>query len=204
MSSLNRRSLLSVTGIALGAGLGGCLGDVGSDTTDEPTDSPMATSTPGGACRGRSSDYSWKTSGSWYLDITVNNHDEIPYQITVSVIHHGSEPCHHAETTPCQSPEKYETPFEQTVDLEATESKTFTDTTLGLWNNWIDDYTVQVAIEADEMSSWDRVFAYEKGAQEPIGTDTYEEADFYVCDGTERTINTVISDGLPQLSLSVP
>ncbi|MFT4883348.1 MAG: hypothetical protein ACI8U4_000853 [Natronomonas sp.] len=196
MCPLDRRSVLQLSGIALGVGLSGCFGDGDSDTAGSPTDTP-ASETPGAECPGTSADYSWETTGSWHIGFAVSNDDEESYTATVEVIHHGSEPCHHAESTPCESPEKYVTAFERTFDLGPDESRTFTDIPLELWDSWIDDSTLQVRVENEDTNSRDRVFAYEKGAKEPVGPDEYERADFYVCDGTERRLDVILSNGTP-------
>ncbi|MEF8799704.1 MAG: hypothetical protein V5A38_00280 [Halolamina sp.] len=148
-------------------------------------------------CRDSSSESSWETTGSWNLDVVVTNDDAVGYTVTVDVQHRGTEPCHHAETTPCQMPEKSERAFERTFDLGADESRRFTDIPLELWEDWIDDYTVRVRIETGDTTASDSVFGYETGANEPVGADEYDRADFYVCDGADRTIESTIVDGSP-------
>lgn len=191
MRSISRRAALERGGVALAAGLGGCLGE--SDSTDSPTPSETART----ECQGASTDVSWKTGGSWDVDILVTNDDAVAYTVTATVVHAGSEPCHHVESTPCQMPEQSKTAFDRTFGLEADESRTFRDVTLELWEDWIDDYTVEVRVENDGSPSSDRVFAYETGAKEAVGTDEYDRADFYICDGADRTIESTVSNGTP-------
>ncbi|MEF8773247.1 MAG: hypothetical protein V5A23_03985 [Halobacteriales archaeon] len=197
MQPRTRRSILELGGAALGAGFAGCLNGGGSNTRDTSTDSPAPSGTTTSAAERQDSptDYSWETAGSWQAHVAVSNDDEIPYTVAVTVTHHGSKPCHHVESTPCHSPEKYETPFERVFDLAVGESKTTPAVALELWGDWIDDYTVQLRIENGDTSSRGRVLAYERGAKEAVGGDEYERADFYVRNGAERDITATISNG---------
>lgn len=193
--SLSRRSILKRGGVALGAALGGCRGF--SDSADSGTDSPTPSERTGTECQDSSSEASWETAGSWDLDVVVTNDDPVAYTVTAAIFHMGTDPCHHAETAPCEMPEKSETAFERTFDLAAGGSRTISELTVELWEGWIDDYTVRVRIEtADRMAS-DSVFGYETGANEPVGSDEYDRADFHVCDGADRTIESTIADGTP-------
>lgn len=195
MRSLSRRSTLKRGGVALGAALSGCLGEF--DLAGSGTDSPTPSERTGTECRDSSSETSWETAGSWDLDVVVTNNDAVAYTVSAEILHTGTEPCHHAETTPCEMPEKSETPFERTFDLPAGGSRTFSELTLELWEDWIDEYTVRVRIETGDTTATDSVFGYETGANEPVGADAYDRADFYVCDGADRTIESTIADGTP-------
>lgn len=165
MAPTNRRSFLKLGWIALGTGLTGCLGDGEPNSTDSPTDTPSPSKTAEIDCQGTATDDSWDMEGAWQADITVSNDDDRSYRVSVELIHHGSEPCHHAETSPCQMPEKRVTAFDRTIALESDKSVTFPDITLELWETWIDDYTVEIRIEDEDTASQDRVFAYETGAR---------------------------------------
>lgn len=205
---MNRRALLRSVSLSVPFVAGCTTGMTSLDETPESptptvtvtqTDTPTETATSQSDCAGSSSNYSWQMSGTWQVDLAVRNRDGVSHTVRVEIVHHGSEPCHHSKSTPtCQSPEKVITPFEQEFELPANETQTVEDIALDLWEEWIDDYTVQVQIEDVEPSRQDSAFAYEKGAKESIGADEYEQADFYVCDDALRFVNATISDGAPQ------